>query len=151
TIIIMTSNLGSELILKADDIDAIAGDIRELIHATFKPEFINRLDEIITFHRLDRDQILRIVDIELGRVQKRLDERKLTLEVPQKVKEALADAGFDPAFGARPLKRAIQSRLENPLARELLSGTFADGDTIKVDVKGEELTFTPGERAAAAS
>jgi len=151
TIIIMTSNLGSELILKADDIDAIGEEIRDLIHATFKPEFINRLDEIITFHRLDRDQILKIVDIELGRVQKRLDERKLTLEVPQKVKEALADAGFDPAFGARPLKRAIQSRLENPLARELLSGTFADGDVIKVGVKGDELTFAPAKRATAAA
>jgi ATP-dependent Clp protease ATP-binding subunit ClpB len=151
TIIIMTSNMGSDLILQAEDIDAIADEIRAIIHATFKPEFINRLDEIITFHRLDKAQILKIVDIELRKVQRRLDERKLTLEVPDKVKQAIADAGFDPAFGARPLKRAIQNRLQNPLAKELLAGTFVDGDTIRVGVKGDELAFTRGKAGPAAA
>jgi ATP-dependent Clp protease ATP-binding subunit ClpB len=141
TIIIMTSNIGSDLILQTEDIDTITDQIRAIIHATFKPEFINRLDEIITFHRLDKAQILKIVDIELRRVQRRLDERKITLDVSDSVKQMLADNGFDPAFGARPLKRAIQSELQNPLARELLAGSFRDGDTVKVGVRDGALTF----------
>ncbi len=141
TIVIMTSNIGSDLILQTEDIDTIAGEIRAILRATFKPEFLNRLDEIITFHRLDKSQILKIVDLELRKVQGRLDDRKLTLEVPQKAKQLIADAGFDPAFGARPLKRAIQNKLQNPLAREMLGGKFKDGDTIKVGVSGEELVF----------
>jgi ATP-dependent Clp protease ATP-binding subunit ClpB len=135
-IVIMTSNIGSDLILQAEDLGAIAPQLDELLHAAFKPEFLNRLDEIITFHRLDKDQILKIVDLELAKVQRRLDERKLTLAVSDKAKQYLADAGFDPAYGARPLKRAIQSQLQNPLARELLASAFADGDTITVDVAG---------------
>ncbi|MFW5742386.1 MAG: hypothetical protein ACOC2D_03850, partial [Spirochaetota bacterium] len=116
--------------------------IRDILRATFKPEFLNRLDEVITFHRLDKAQILRIVDIELRKVQRRLVDRKLTLEVTDKAKQAIADAGFDPAFGARPLKRAIQSMLQNPLARAMLAGTFKDGDTIKISAGKEGLTFT---------
>ncbi len=141
TIVIMTSNIGSDLILQTEDIDTIADEIRAILRAMFKPEFLNRLDEVITFHRLDKSQILKIVDLELRKVQRRLDDRKLTLEVPQKAKQLIADAGFDPAFGARPLKRAIQSKLQNPLAREMLSGKFKDGDTIKVGVSGEDLVF----------
>jgi ATP-dependent Clp protease ATP-binding subunit ClpB len=131
-IVIMTSNLGSDLILQTEDLSTIAPQLNDLLHAAFKPEFLNRLDEIITFHRLDKTQILRIVDLELAKVQKRLDERKLTLQVDDDAKQYLADVGFDPAYGARPLKRAIQSQLQNPLARELLSGTFQDGDAIRV-------------------
>ena len=144
TIIIMTSNVGSDLILQTEEIDTIADEIRAILHATFKPEFLNRLDEIITFHRLDKSQILQIVDLELRKVQRRLDERKLTLEVPPKAKQLIADAGFDPAFGARPLKRAIQNKLQNPLAREMLAGKFTDGDTIRVGVSGEDLAFKVG-------
>ena len=144
TIIIMTSNVGSDLILQTEEIDTIADEIRAILHATFKPEFLNRLDEIITFHRLDKSQILQIVDLELRKVQRRLDERKLTLEVPPKAKQLIADAGFDPAFGARPLKRAIQNKLQNPLAREMLAGKFTDGDTIRVGVSGEDLAFKAG-------
>ncbi len=141
TIVIMTSNVGSDLILQTEDIDTISDEIRAILRATFKPEFLNRLDEIITFHRLDKSQILKIVDLELRKVQRRLDERKLTLDVPADAKQLIADAGFDPAFGARPLKRAIQNKLQNPLSRELLAGTFKDGDTIKVGVSGDDLTF----------
>ncbi|HKJ86107.1 MAG TPA: AAA family ATPase, partial [Spirochaetia bacterium] len=144
TIVIMTSNIGSDLILQTEDIDTIRDEIRGILRSTFKPEFLNRLDEVITFHRLDKDQILKIVDLELRKVQKRLDDRKLTLEVSDKAKQHIADVGFDPAFGARPVKRAIQHQLQNSLARSLLAGTFPDGSTIKVGVSGDELTFKKG-------
>ncbi len=144
TLIIMTSNIGSDMILQAKDLESIAPQLDELVHAKFKPEFLNRLDEIITFHRLDKDQILKIVDLELAKTQTRLDEHKLTLQVDDKAKRRLADIGFDPAFGARPLKRAIQNKLQNPLAKDLLAGTFSDGDTITVSVSGGELVFDGG-------
>ncbi len=141
TIIIMTSNLGSEIILAADDLDSIKDEIRTILRATFKPEFLNRLDEVITFHRLDKDQILHIVDLEIRKVQERLDERKLVLEVTSEAKQLIADVGFDPAFGARPIKRAIQSMLQNELAREILAGTFRDGSTVTVDAREGRLVF----------
>ena len=144
TLVIMTSNIGSDMILQAKDLDAIAPQLDELVHATFKPEFLNRLDEVITFHRLDKDQILKIVDLELAKTQTRLDERKLTLRVDDKAKKHLAEIGFDPAFGARPLKRAIQNKLQNALAKDLLAGTFSDGDTISVTVADGELVFDGG-------
>ncbi|MEE8441770.1 MAG: hypothetical protein V3S41_08620, partial [Spirochaetia bacterium] len=102
------------------------------------------------FHRLDKDQILKIVDLELAKTQTRLDERKLTLQVDEKAKRHLAEIGFDPAFGARPLKRAIQNKLQNALAKDLLAGTFTDGNTISVTVSGGELVFDagPSERRA---
>ncbi len=141
TIIIMTSNLGSDLILQAPDLSEIADQIQQLLHATFKPEFLNRLDEVITFHRLDKDQILKIVDLELAKVARRMEERKISIDVHPEAKQLLADAGFDPAFGARPLKRAIQTHLQNPLAKELLSGAISDGDTVRVHVAGGGLQF----------
>ncbi|TVQ27422.1 MAG: ATP-dependent chaperone ClpB [Spirochaetaceae bacterium] len=142
TIVILTSNVGSDIILSAPDLDAIGDTIRDILRATFKPEFLNRLDEVITFHRLDREQIGRIVDLELRKLQRRLDDRKIILDVTDKAKQHLASIGFDPAFGARPLKRAIQNHLQNPLAKELLSGSFQDGDTVRVQVSGGELKFT---------
>jgi ATP-dependent Clp protease ATP-binding subunit ClpC len=142
SLVIMTSNIGSDMILQATDLESIAGKLDEILHAAFKPEFLNRLDEIITFHRLDKSQILQIVDLELNKTQARLDERKLTIEVTDEAKKHLADVGFDPAFGARPLKRAIQNKLQNPLAKELLAGRFAGGDTIKVDVADGEIVFS---------
>jgi ATP-dependent Clp protease ATP-binding subunit ClpB len=144
TIIIMTSNVGSDIILQADDLDAIADTIRDLLRATFKPEFLNRLDEIITFHRLDKSQIEKIVDLELRKLQRRLDDRKMTLEVSKEAKQAIADAGYDPAFGARPLKRAIQNELQNPLAKHLLAGNFQDGDTIRVGSGAKGIAFKKG-------
>src|SRR5207248_7018902 len=131
SVLIMTSNLRS-----ADEMRAV-----------FRPEFLNRIDEVVEFKALTREQIGEIVDLQLERLRGRLAERRISLELTDAAKEALADAGWDPAYGARPLKRAIQRLVENPLALRLLEGDFADGDTIRVDAVGGELTF---ERARAA-
>ncbi|HUX14354.1 MAG TPA: ATP-dependent chaperone ClpB [Spirochaetia bacterium] len=141
-IVIMTSNIGSDLILKAENIETIKPELDLLLKATFKPEFLNRLDEIITFHRLGKDQILKIVDIELGRVAKRLAERKISLAVHPDAKAKLAEIGFDPAFGARPLKRTIQNLIQNPLARKLLAGEVKDGQTVTITVGKDGFVFS---------
>ncbi len=141
-IIIMTSNLGSDLILQAEDIESVRGSIDSLLKATFKPEFLNRIDEIIIFNRLARKEILKIVDIQLTHVRERLKEQKIDIEVSQKAKEYLANVGYDPHFGARPLKRTIQNLLQNPLARKLIAGDFMEGDTIVVDVGKDGLVFS---------
>jgi ATP-dependent Clp protease ATP-binding subunit ClpB len=125
TVLIMTSNIRS------------ADELRD----RFRPEFLNRVDEIVEFKPLSRDQIAAIVDLQLARLRDRLVERRITLELTDAAKEALAEAGWDPAYGARPLKRAIQRFVENPLALRLLDGEFADGDTIRVDAEDGELTF----------
>ncbi len=154
TIIIMTSNIGSDLILGADDLDGIASQIRDRLHQAFKPEFLNRLDEVITFNRLGRDQILRIVDLEVRRLQQRLAERQIGIELTDTARNHLADLGYDPAFGARPLKRAVQTYLQNPLAKELLSGAIPDGAQVRIaprsgDGEGEFTFETIGEFVAA--
>jgi ATP-dependent Clp protease ATP-binding subunit ClpB len=148
-IVIMTSNIGSELILAADDLDSIKDDITERLRGAFKPEFLNRLDEVITFRRLGKEHILRIVDLEVGRLQRRLDDRKLTITLTDSAKDHLADLGYDPAFGARPLKRAVQQYIQNVLAKLLLAGDFPDGSTIVVDrgdgsEDGGEFSFSKG-------
>ncbi len=132
SIVIMTSNLGSDLILQAESLDDVRDKISALMKSTFKPEFLNRLDEVIIFNRLDRKQILEIVEIQLQRLKKRLSARKITLNIDEKALELLADAGFDPNFGARPIKRTIQSMLENPLARMMLEGKVTEGSSVKV-------------------
>ena len=131
TVLIMTSNLRS------------AESMRE----HFRPEFLNRIDEIVEFKPLTRDQLAEIVELQLERLRSRLAERGLALELTDAAKEALAEAGWDPAYGARPLKRAIQRLLENPLALRLLEGDFAAGDAILVDAQNGDLAFT---KAAAA-
>jgi ATP-dependent Clp protease ATP-binding subunit ClpB len=137
-IIIMTSNIGSDYILTAKSLDDIKPQIQELLRASFRPELLNRIDEILTFNRLGTGHILKITDIQLHSVEKRLEGRRLKLEVSAAAKQYLADVGYDPLFGARPLKRAIQSELENPLAKAVLSGQFTEGDTILVEhTKGE--------------
>ncbi len=135
TILIMTSNLGSHIIMELGQTDPeeMHRQIDELLHRQFKPEFLNRVDEIITFHGLTRDDLMQIVDIQIGRMQKRLKERKFTIELTQAAKEFLVETGYDPNFGARPLKRAIQRYIEDPLALEILEGTFREGDHIVVD------------------
>lgn len=139
TIIIMTSNVGSDYILTAKNLDEVRPQIQELLRSSFRPELLNRIDEILTFNRLGKEHILAITDIQLKSVAIRLENRHLGLEVTPAAKQYLADVGFDPQFGARPLKRAIQGELENPLAKAVLSGQFVDGDTIRVDRKsGEE-------------
>ena len=137
TIIIMTSNLGSDLILEADTnekLQEIMPEIDDLLKRHFRPEFLNRIDEIVTFGRLEKDAIYGIVKNQLARVEKRLEEKKLTLSISDKAIEFLSDVGYDPLFGARPVKRAIQSYLENPLAKEIISGVFKEDSVINVDI-----------------
>lgn len=147
TIIIMTSNLGSDLILQADTNEKLAAakpQIDALLKAQFRPEFLNRIDEIITFSRLDRSCIASIVRNQLERVAKRLEDKKLSLSFTDDAVEFLAEVGYDPLFGARPIKRAIQMYLENPLAKEILAGRFTEGATISVDKAsdGNALSFS---------
>jgi len=125
TVLIMTSNIRSA----------------EQLRDHFRPEFLNRIDEIVEFKVLSREQIGEIVELQLGRLRERLGERRITLEITDAAKEALAEAGWDPAYGARPLKRAIQRLVENPLALRLLEGDFADGDAVRVDAQNGELVF----------
>jgi len=132
-IIVMTSNIGSDYILTAKNMDDIKSQIQELLKANFRPELLNRIDEILTFNRLGKEHILKITDIQLASVAARLEGRRLKLEVSSEAKQYLADVGYDPLYGARPLKRAIQGELENPLAKAVLSGQFVDGDTVLVE------------------
>ena len=131
TVVIMTSNIRSP----------------EALQEQFRPEFLNRIDEIVVFEPLTREQLTEIVELQLGRLRGRLAERRIDLELTEAAKEHLAEAGWDPAYGARPLKRAIQRLLENPLALELLEGRFSEGDTVRVDADEDGLGF---ERAEAA-
>ena len=135
TVLIMTSNIRSE------------AEMRD----RFRPEFLNRIDEIVVFAELTREQIAEIVELQLARLRERLAERRIELDLTDAAKEALADAGWDPAYGARPLKRAIQRLVENPLALRLLEGEFVDGDRIVVDASDGELTFAKAEAAAPAA
>jgi ATP-dependent Clp protease ATP-binding subunit ClpB len=109
-------------------------EIDDLLKRHFRPEFLNRIDEIVTFGRLEKDAIYGIVKNQLARVEKRLEEKKLTLSISDKAIEFLSDVGYDPLFGARPVKRAIQSYLENPLAKEIISGVFKEDSVINVDI-----------------
>jgi len=144
TILIMTSNLGSHIIMELGQTDPeeMRRQVDELLHKQFRPEFLNRVDEIITFHGLTREDLMQIVDIQIGRMAKRLEERKLTIELTREAKEFLVERGYDPAFGARPLKRAIQHYIEDPLALEILEGNFQEGDHILVDAgMNKQLVF----------
>ena len=144
TIIIMTSNLGSDLILEADTpekMSAVRPRIDELLKQTFRPEFLNRIDETVMFRRLDRSCIESIVRNQLQRVASRLADRRITVQFTDNAVAFLAEAGYDPLFGARPVKRAIQTYVENPLAKEILAGKFLEGDTIIVEPDGEGLSF----------
>ena len=146
SVVIMTSNIGSAMIqeltqegVKEEDIrTAVLVELREEL----RPEFLNRIDEVIVFHPLSRDQIGRIVEIQLGRLHHLLAERKLGLELSPAAHTRLAEEGYDPIYGARPLKRAIQQRIQNPLALELLQGAFTEGDTIYVDADSKGFSFT---------
>jgi ATP-dependent Clp protease ATP-binding subunit ClpB len=126
------------------DDDKMRQMVMEAVRAHFRPEFLNRVDEILIFHTLSLAQIKQIVEIQLRRLQRRLAERKLGLNVTDQAKEFLAKEGYDPVFGARPLKRAIRRLLQDPLARRLLEREFAEGDTITVDAARGELIVTKG-------
>jgi ATP-dependent Clp protease ATP-binding subunit ClpB len=145
TVIVMTSNLGSNLIqeLAGEDLyEQMKSAVMETVSQHFRPEFINRVDDVVVFHPLQRDQIHAIANIQLAQLHHRLAERGMGLEVSDAALDLIAEAGFDPVYGARPLKRVIQNQLENTLAQDLLSGHFEAGDQIKVDVKEGELIFT---------
>jgi ATP-dependent Clp protease ATP-binding subunit ClpB len=156
TIIVMTSNLGSEHLLRLSDSGApdveIEAAVKDILKGAFRPEFLNRIDEIIVFHRLERSQMRQIAEIQLGHLRERLAGMKMALQISEAALERLAGEGYDPAFGARPLKRLIQQYLENPLAKRILAGEFSDGDNIEVDVGGAMFDFhkTSGERVSAA-
>ncbi len=146
TVIVMTSNLGSQLIQEqAGDSEAdylqMKAAVLGVVQAHFRPEFINRLDELVVFRPLEKQQIRKIALIQLTALEKRLAERQLKLEISEKALDLLGNVGFDPVYGARPLKRAIQQQLENPLAKEILEGRYAPGSTIAVDVAGGHLVF----------
>ncbi len=143
TVVIMTSNVGSQFILDPD-ITELEMDMRvtELMQATFKPEFLNRVDEVIIFHRLSLEHIKGIVDIQLGLLRKRLAERDINLEITDAAKSYLARQGYDPAYGARPLKRLIQKEIQDQIALGLLKGEFRDGDTIGIDERNLSLQFS---------
>ncbi len=150
TLIIITSNLGSQVIMQEDlDEGKIREKITELLKAAFRPEFLNRVDETVIFNRLGPTQIKQIVHIQLGDLQRRLAGRKLELTVTERVREYLARQGYDPVYGARPLKRAIQRLVQDPLARRLLEGEFQEVDRIQGDIQGGEIVFYREEAAAA--
>ncbi|MBL8605289.1 MAG: ATP-dependent chaperone ClpB [Myxococcales bacterium] len=136
TVIILTSNIGSQHILDASDNEAVRRAVLEDLRRSFRPEFLNRLDETIIFHRLGKGELRAIVDIQLRDFERRLERRELKLNVDTAAKDALGEMGWDPVYGARPLKRAIQQQLENPLAVRLLAGDFVPGDTIGVTFNG---------------
>ena len=148
TVIIMTSNLGSSLIQEKageGNYAEMKAAVLEIVQGHFRPEFLNRIDEVVVFHPLDRRQIRAIVDIQLSTLRRRLAEREMGLVLSEAAGDRLADAGYDPVYGARPLKRVIQQQLENPLAQRILRGEFAPGDLIEVSAVGPEgragLTF----------
>jgi ATP-dependent Clp protease ATP-binding subunit ClpB len=140
-IVIMTSNIGSSLIQQAERVEDVKEQITDLLKSTFKPEFLNRVDEVITFKRLGKAEILKIVDIQLGLLAKRLKEQNIQLSISPKAKVYLAEAGFDPLYGARPLKRTIQNLVQNPLARKVLAGEIKEGATAVVDVGKDGLAL----------
>jgi ATP-dependent Clp protease ATP-binding subunit ClpB len=155
SVVIMTSNVGSELIQEAsrrgDSDEKLKDKLMDVLRHTFKPEFLNRIDETVVFHSLGRGEIEHIVEIQLKDLRKRLAERKLQLEVTPEAKALLAERGYDPVFGARPLKRTIQRMIENPLAVEVLAGRFGEGDTVVVEPDGETLRFRKEVPATVAS
>jgi len=145
TLLIMTSNAGSaqiqEWVATGEDWDQVKDQAVELLRETFRPEFLNRVDEIVVFHPLTREHLKEIVDLELSDVQRRLDVRHITLDVTEEAKAYLGREGYDPVYGARPLRRTVQREVENQLARRLLAGEIRDGDTVRVDVGAQGLVF----------
>jgi len=156
TVIVMTSNLGSDRIQALTNEGAndweIEAAVKDLLKTQFRPEFLNRIDEMIVFHPLRREQLTLIVDVQLEHLRRRLTQRGLRLDLTDDAKKLLADEGYDPTLGARPLKRVIQQRLENPLAQRILGGEYNEGDTIRVDVDAarQDFTFTKGRETVEA-
>lgn len=163
TVILMTSNIGSQYILDYQVKAAMSGEdaypqmrerVLEALREHFRPEFLNRIDETVVFHALNAEQLKRIVDIQLNYLNRRLEDRKMSIATSEAAKEWLARIGYDPMYGARPLKRLIQKEIENPLSLHILKGDFMDGDNIIVDVEDQDddaLTFKKKEELVPAS
>jgi len=152
TVIAMTSNLGSQLIQEMTGQEHYAqmkDAVMDIVGRHFRPEFINRVDEVVVFHSLEKEQIRAIADIQIERLRRRLADQHLQLQISDAALGLLAEAGFDPVYGARPLKRAVQTHVETPLSQQLLAGRFAAGDTVEVDVEGGELVFRRTQASAA--
>ena len=151
TVLITTSNIGSARILQQTvagrDWESVEVEVREALHEHFRPEFLNRIDDILVFRPLSREELGRIVDLQLGSLERRLAEREIRLEVTPSARQRIADTGYDPAFGARPRKGAIQRLVVDPLAMAFLEGRFEDGDTIRVEaaMDGDGLAFARTE------
>jgi ATP-dependent Clp protease ATP-binding subunit ClpB len=146
TVIIMTSNLGAEYLVnlgEKDDVESVRDEVMGVVRAAFRPEFLNRVDEIILFHRLRREDMGAIVDIQLQRLQTLLTDRKIALELAEDAREWLANKGYDPAYGARPLKRVIQKEVQDPLAERILLGDILDGSLVKITAGSDRLNFRP--------
>jgi ATP-dependent Clp protease ATP-binding subunit ClpB len=155
TVVIMTSNIGShfiaETVIKGEPMtEGVKREVMDALRAHFRPEFINRVDEIIIFHALTREQMRHIVDIQLRGLVKRLEDRKIRVDLTNRAKDLIIEEGYDPTYGARPLKRTIQRRILDPLAIKVLEGEFREGDTVNIDVKAGDLTFSKAETGVAA-
>ncbi|HYJ06460.1 MAG TPA: AAA family ATPase, partial [Chthoniobacterales bacterium] len=142
TVIIMTSNIGSQFIMEESSPEARERLVMDALRQHFRPEFLNRIDDIIIFDRLSEEELKKIVEIQLKRLVRRLEDRKIRLELSDTAKAFVAREGYDPVYGARPLKRAIQKHILDPLSLEILEGKIREGQTIKVDVRDDTLTFS---------
>jgi ATP-dependent Clp protease ATP-binding subunit ClpB len=148
----MTSNLGAEFLVnqpEGEDTDAVKDQVMAIVRASFRPEFLNRVDEIILFHRLKKREMSKIVDIQMGRLGKLLEDRKIAVVLEPSARDWLAEKGWDPAYGARPLKRVIQKSIQDPLAELILSGRIKDGEKVVISAGRQGLTFN-GQLAVAA-
>jgi ATP-dependent Clp protease ATP-binding subunit ClpB len=151
TLIAMTSNIASQVIQDLSDNKAepweIEARLKDALKQTFRPEFLNRIDETVVFHSLTRADLTRIVDIQVADLARRLSGRKITVQVTDAAKDLLGELGYDPSFGARPLKRLIQQKIDNPLAQGILTGQIVDGDHVVIDATGQGFTFKTPNRA----
>ncbi len=149
TIVIMTSNVGSEFIFRGGEEELVRERVEEALRATFRPEFLNRVDETVIFGRLSREQLAEVVELQAHGLRRRLGARRIELELTDEAKRLLVEHGYDPAYGARPLKRTVQRELENPLAMLVLQGQVGDGDTVVVDAVDDQLDIAVKHPAAA--
>jgi len=145
TVVIMTSNIASHQIQQLTEESGadweIEAHVKEALKQHFKPEFLNRIDEVIVFHMLTKNDLRKIIDIQLRYLSERIQARNINLEFADGARDQIMDEGYDPVYGARPLKRTIQNRIENPLATEILAGRFNDGDTVRVDANQHKFLF----------
>ncbi|MGZ5325957.1 MAG: AAA family ATPase, partial [Solirubrobacterales bacterium] len=145
TVLIMTSNVGSQFIVEEENEKKMREEVTEALSATFKPEFLNRIDDVVIFQRLSEEDLSRIVELQVDSLAGRVRERGIEIELTDKARKLLAKLGYDPTYGARPLKRAIQKQLVDKLALKVLENEFSEGDTVLVDAKKDELTFKKGD------